>query len=110
MTIVNKCPDCNAVMLRSTSCESCGWPKVRPKHQEPPKFKSEQCAILRQKMGDQLKIVNGYVAKYQQEHPGSTKREACHAFMKSKNVKIPKEWTEENFDNAMEDYRAEAEA
>lgn len=86
MTTLEKCPDCNSLLLRPGSCESCGWPKVRPKHAEPPKFKSSPSAEVARAFNEELARVNAYVAKYQAKYPGSTKREACMSLLRKKGL------------------------
>lgn len=85
-TILEKCPDCNSLLLRPGSCESCGWPKVRPKHAEPPKFRSVPSAVTSRAFAEELAKVNAYVAKYQAKYPGSTKRQACMSFLRKKGL------------------------
>jgi hypothetical protein len=107
---VSDCPSCGAE-LKSKICP-CGY-AVRVS-QPPPtgQFRTEQSAILRQKMGEIQPVVDAFVADYQRAHKGATKREACLEFLKAKGIQhmVPKHFLEEKFDNAMEDYRAEAEA
>jgi hypothetical protein len=105
---VSDCPSCGSV-LTGKICR-CGY-AVRVA--VPPSrgaFKTEPSAILRQKMGEQQIIVDAFVAKYQLEHPGSTKRDACLAFLKAEGIQhmLPKQFLD--FDSAMDKYREELEA
>lgn len=86
MTTLEKCPDCNSLLLRPGSCESCGWPKVRPKHAEPPKFKSSPSVVVAREFAKEEEKVNAYIAKYRAKYPGVSKRQACMAILRQKGL------------------------
>lgn len=80
MTTVAKCPDCSGILLRPNSCSACGWPKAAPQRERPVPVGRAPVAE-QQAMGTRLTQVNAYVSTYRKNHPGTTKREACFAYM-----------------------------
>lgn len=101
-----ECPSCGAT-LKSKVC-ACGY-AVRPVVQQR-EFRSEPSAELRRAMAEKQREVNAFVAKYQQEHPGATKREACMAYLPTLK-KIEQDFRQyRDFDEAMDDYRSKVEA
>lgn len=83
---MTNCPQCDREVY-DDSC-LCGWrmPKVRPKHAEPPKFRSSPSAIVARAFAEELAKVNAYVEKYQAKYPGSTKRQARLSLLKKKGL------------------------
>lgn len=125
------CPSCG-VVLTGKVC-ACGYAvRLDKAPVVAPTFRSEPSAVIRQKMAEQLKEVNSYIAEYQKKKPGVTKREACIDFLLNKKGichMLPKHLVDDtnqlkkeademrkffgiskptkSFDDAMDDYHAE---
>ena len=79
-------------------------------------FTSSPQKATQDAMNARLREVNAFIAKHQAENPGSSKKEACFAYLKRKKIELPafiadaKPDPERSFDDVMDEYRAEVEA
>ena len=90
-----------------TKCP-CGWKQKQAPPQSIRNGVTKPNAVLMRMFGAKHEQVLAFVKKYQQEHPGATKREACIAYMPSLK-KIEADMKKHaNFDDAMDSYREEA--
>lgn len=79
---MSECPSCGAT-LTGKMC-ACGYAvrTVVPRQD----FKSAPQAATARAFAEKLREVNAYVEKYQQQHPGASKREACLEGLKRKGL------------------------
>ena len=68
--------ECGRVVFPNQGHCSCG----RAAHVPDPKNTTQ---IV---LGEHRAIVNAYITQYRQKHPGTSKREACLAFLKAKGL------------------------
>lgn len=110
-TPVVECPSCGNV-LTGKVC-ACGY-AVRPSVAKRD-FTSDPQKASNDAFNARLREVETFVANYQTQHPGATKRQACLAYLKSRgqeklippHIRESSEPKKRSFDDAMDDYYAE---
>lgn len=65
-------------------------PKPRDKHEYRPKPRRETLNAVKREFGRKLTEVNHFVDQYRKENPGSSKKDACMAYMEVTGIIIPK--------------------